>query len=263
MASVTVEQLVSNAFTELGVLSPGQTLRAPEGAWGLSKLNRLLGQWNTKRLYVWVVNWQTFSMIAPLTSFATGVPNYYNIGLTADSPDFVVTGNRPPRIESANLILRSSTPYVNIPLPVINTDDYAALAVPTLTSTLPIKIYYEPRWPMGRIYPWPFPTVLTNGIQLFMWNQLVKVTSLADTLDFPEGYEDALTYSLAESMIPTYPNAAAADAIVELAKRARANIQSLNSPLPNIKTADGFKGTGGRPQPNYNYRSDTFTSGGR
>lgn len=258
MPSITVQELINNAFTELGVKPLGQALRANESVWGMTKLNRLLGQWNTRRLFVWVVAPSTFTMAAPVSAFALGEPHYYTIGLVGAATDFAVTGNRPPRIEDANLILRSSTPYVNIPLPVITTDDYAALSVPTLTSTLPIKLYYQPGWPLGRIYPWPFPTVLSNGLQLFLWNQFVKATGLNDVLDFPEGYEDALTFSLAESMIPTYPNAAAADAIVELAKRARTAIQSLNSPLPHIKTADGFKSTSGRPQSDYNYRSDSF-----
>lgn len=244
--TTTALDICSNAFTELGVKPVDQDLSAQEGAWGLSKLNRLVSRWNTRRLFVYVILQNIYTIGTPLV---TATPQYWSIGPTG--ADW--TAARPVRIDSANLILTSATPYTYIPLPVVNTDEFAALRVPALTATIPTQLYYQPLWPNGRLYPWPTPTTLTNQIQLFVWNQIAEFASLAASFSFPPGYEDAITYSLAESMIPTYPNTASADLIMDLARRARADIQGPNSVMAKLITRDSGMPNSGRQRGDWNY----------
>lgn len=253
---MTAQDIVYAAFTELGVKPPDQPLAAEPAAWGFDKLNRLIDTWATRRLFVYAINHNTYSM--PTVPLVTASPQYWSIGPTGAD----ITATRPVRIEDANVVLTQSSPYTFIPLPVINTDDFANLRVPTLTSTIPTKLYYQPAWPNGRLFPWPFPTTLSNQLQLFTWNQIAQFTSAFDTFTLPPGYWDAIVFSLAESMLPTYPALAAAEMITEYAKRGRYAIQSLNSPLPNIVTRDsGIPSGGGRNnQASWNWRSGDFNS---
>ena len=241
---MTVQELIDQAFTELGVLPVDQTLGSNESSWGLVKLNRLLSQWQTRRLYVAYMDQNSYTIGTPAVS------GLWTIGPTG--ADFTAT--RPTRIESANLVLTDTSPDTQTPLSVINTDDYGALGVQELTSDDPTRLYYKATFPNGTIYLWPIPTDTTNKIQLFTWHQIDEYTALSDTVTVPPGYLDALVLSLAESMLPTYPTTASAEYIMEASRKARSAIQSLNSVLPNLRTADGFKG-GGRPRPTFNYRT--------
>lgn len=247
-----VSDIIAAAFTELGVKPPDQDLGAAEADWGFKKLNRILERWNTRRLFVYVIT-QYSNLLTPSSTDANGNP-CFTVGPTGANFTFP----RPLRITSASITQMSVSPTVEIPLEVINVDDYSALRVPALTSTIPTKLYYAPTWSntapgIGTFYPWPFPTVTTNKLSWWAWNQLAAFTALTDTFTFPPGYEDALTYTLAEEMLPTYPNKAAAEYIIKFAVQARYAIQSLNSQLPKITTRDSGMPNGGRPRPDFNY----------
>ena len=239
--SDTVQTLVGNALTELGLLAAGETLSANDGALGLSKLNRMLDSWNTRKLYVYVIT---------KTSFAFGTSKQsYTIGpLGAD-----FTAARPVRIDRAQLIIVGTTD-VQLPLRLLDVDEYSNLAVPKLASTFPTQLYYQPTFPNGTLWPWPYPTNTANKLDLNMWTQLSKFTSLNDSFAFPPGYEDAITYSLSESMGPSFGKTITED-LKELARKARANIQSLNVTSPLIKSDFNMNV---QQTPYFNYRTGGF-----
>lgn len=252
-----VNEIISAAFTELGVKPPDQDLSPENADWGFKKLNRILDRWNTRRLFVYVIN-QYSNVLSPSSVDVNGIP-CFTVGPVGANFTFP----RPVRIESAQITQTSVTPNVNIPLEVINVDDYSALRVPSLTSSIPTKLYYAPTWitpvspqtatGIGTFYPWPFPTVTTNELNWWAWNQLTAFAALTDTFTFPPGYEDALTWTLAEEMLPTFPNKAAAEYIINFARQARYAIQSLNSTLPKLVTRDSGMPNGGRPRPDFRW----------
>lgn len=245
--AVVVSDVIIAAFTELGVKPPDQDLDAADADWGFKKLNRIIDRWNIRRLFVYVINQYT-NVLNPSSIDASGNP-YFSVGPVGANFTFP----RPVRIESAQIVQTSVTPNVNIPLEVINTDDYSALRVPALTATYPTKLYYSPMFPLGRFYPWPFPTITSNELSWWSWNAMPAYSDLTDTFAVPPGYEDALTYTLAEEMLPTYPNKAAAAYIIQFAKQARAAVQSLNSQLPKLRTRDFGIPNGGRARPDFNF----------
>lgn len=241
MATVQ-EAIIDAAFTELGVKPVDQPLGPNESTWGFSKLNRLLGQWATRRLFVAYMSFTAYTFSASQQSYSIG----------PSGADFTAT--RPVRIERANLVIVADSPDTEMQLEVINTDDYASLNIPALSSTIPTRLYYQATYPNGTLWPRPYPTTTTNKLRLFVWNQITEYAALSDTVTLPPGYLDAIVLSLAESMLAQYPTVAAAQYIIDGARRARAAIQGLNSVLPNIGTADGFK-NGGRQTPYWNYKT--------
>lgn len=261
-----VSDVISAAFTELGVKPPDQDLPEGAGDWGFKKLNRIIDRWNIRRLFIYVINQYT-NDLTPSSTDVNGNP-CFTVGPVGANFTFP----RPLRIESAQIVLTSSSPDVNIPLEVINTDDYSALRVPALTASIPTKLYYSPTWitpvspqsatGIGTFYPWPFPTVTTNKLSWWSWNQMPAYSDLTDTFSVPPGYEDALTYTLAEEMLPTYPNKAAAEYIIQFAKQARAAVQSLNSVMPKLITRDSGMPTTGKVRPDFNYLTGLTTGSG-
>ena len=237
-------EIIEPAFTELGVKPPDQDLGNAEAVWGLNKLNRLLGQWATRRLFVYVENHNSYTFSASQQSYTIG-PSGANF-----------TATRPVRVLRANLRQVADSPDTHIPLEVINTSDYAALRVPALSSTIPTKLYYQPTFPNGTLWPWPYPTVTTNQLELFTWNQIASFAALSDAVSFPPGYLDALIYALAESMLPTYPSEAAASYVIEQARKAIYAIQSLNTQSPRLQsTGDGMPSGNGSQRSGFDYRT--------
>ena len=223
----TGTELIQNAFIEIHVFEPGEPLNPEDSTFGLVKLNRLLDSWATKRLNVFYVGH---------ASFAFGVAQQsYSIGPTG--ADF--TAARPTRIKYANVLLVSTTPNARIPLDVLNIQEYAALDVPAQTSSFPSRLYYQPTNPNGTLWPWPNPTDTANLLELFTWNQLsqIAVADVGDEYNLPPGYEDAITLSLARTLLSAYGKTLTAE-LKRDQQNAMADIQALNTQSPRLSSRD-------------------------
>jgi hypothetical protein len=153
-------------------------------------------------------------------------------------PTFPTFTQRPVKLESANIVLNNLNPFVKVPLHVRDADWWAANSVPTITSSIPTDIYYEPSFPNGRIFLWPMQ-IQNYGLELVVWTNLAGIPSLSYPFYLPQGYEDAITYSLAESFIPSYqvPSSIALN-VRGMAAKARAQLHKLNSKSPTMATRD-------------------------
>lgn len=242
---MTGTAIINAALTDLGVIEPGNTPPAVVSTFCLEKLNRLLSTWATKRLLVFVMNHASYAFTTSQQS--------YTIGPASSTPDF--TAVRPVKIERANVVIVSGSPDTHIPLDVINTQDYAALNVPALSADYPTRLYYQPTATKGTLWPWPYPTNTSNELELFTWNQLAQIATADVGVDYPlpPGYDNALILSLAESILPTYPNPSAM-LIKDAAREARAAIMGINSKPPQLDLGGNYDGAGW-------YRSD-FLAGG-
>ena len=161
--------------------------------------------------------------------------------------DFVA--DRPLRIERANVIL-STTPEVRVPLEIIDDQQWAAVRVTNISTTLPLKLYMDGAFPEATIYLWPYPSAAYD-LELFTPNQLGIHDAATELFSLPPGYEDAIVYSLAERMCALWRLPVTQD-IAEHARRARSAIQSVNTQA-NLQPTDVPEG--GRVRPYFNYRT--------
>ena len=190
---MTTSDVISNALMEIGALGPGETLSAEDSAFALSKLNRLFDNWNTEELYIY----------GTLLFQGTLTPNHnpHTIGLAASSPDFTVTTSRPPKVLLANLVLTDVTPNIFRPMTIVDDAWWMNNPVPDLATQIPYYLWPNYAWPLGQLFLWPVPTKAYD-IRLDLWT-LFSSLALSDTFTLPPGYEDAVTLSLAESLLPT------------------------------------------------------------
>ncbi len=222
--AVTGRVLITEAFRDITVLSPGQPLDDPEASDGLSKLTRLFDNWNAERAGVYASRFTTYTLVPDL--------NPHTIGPAASSPTFTVT-QRPVSIEWANLVIDDGENAVRYQLAIRNSEWWGQLSVPGLATSMPTDLYYSPDWPLGRLYLWPVPTA-AYGLEL---NTRIVLADLGldDEVSLPPGYRDAVTRTLGEMLAPGYPPAVAdADA----AAKARGRIFANNDVLPRLATAD-------------------------
>jgi hypothetical protein len=309
----TALDIVTNSLREMGAYSQGEVPNADDSNFALSKFNRLIDSWNASKLFIYSVNFQSYTMIAnknpqsigkafavtsvSLTSnvaTVVGIPSrpffgqgdrvtflnipadggIFNVSqqlldsvstdgttltfqLTAadfasttttgvvipanqpatSAPDFPIPSNRPVKIVNANIILNFGTGsgLVRQPMRIVDADWWANQRVPQVETTRPTDLYYQPDYPNGLLFFWPVPQV-AYPVELETWTNLTQL-ALNDSFVMPPGYEDAVTYSLAEALCPSFGRPPD-PTLINLAMKARALIQGLNSDAPMITTAD-------------------------
>lgn len=223
-----VSTLCEQAAQELNLIMPGDNLSADDGALLLRKLNQIFGEWNTKR--------QAIYRSFPTTYTLTPSLSPHTIGPTGT---FVVA-QRPVEIDAATLVLSAAA---NVPLTIRDAAWYADLAYPTLTSSVPTDLYYDPTWPNGSLYLYPVPTT-AYGLELWTRATFASVV-LSDTVTYPPGYEGAIIDTLAEDSAESLGRQPG-QKLVERARRRRADLFALNDPTPRLVTVDAGMPGGSR-----------------
>lgn len=235
------QDLFSDVLRTLGSMGAAESAPAAEDAEVCRRgLNRMLGNWNTRKRNAYYIREQSFP-------FAVA-REYYTIGPTGGGANFIVSaGNRPLKIETAKMVNTSTDPYTEYLMGVINQDQFKRIQSPALPGSFPSVLYYQPTFPNGtlRIYL-SYPTSTSFELKLSWWNQFLTVAATDVTVDvpIPDGVESALMWSLCEEVYPLFPKKSDIAFIMERAGKARADMQSLNVAPPVISSNDGM-GRGG------------------
>lgn len=178
-----------------------------------------------------------------VTTLVTGQSIYSTIDDTF--PNFITSTTRPVKIADANIILTGTNPIVKVPLRIRDKDWWIANTVPTVSTTLPTDLYYNPTYPNAQLYLWPLQS-FAYDIELEVWNNLADVSDTTLQFFMPPAYWSAVTWSLAETLVPTYGvSADRAQGIMRAAMKARAIVKDLNATVPRIVTADSGIPKGG------------------
>lgn len=191
----TVEDLLRNALTDAGVIGIDEDLEQPILNRAFTQANWLLAQWARKR-------WLMYR-IADYAVVSTGAQTY-SVGRGMS----ININPRPDRLEYAFLRFINSPPgnnlFVDVPLDIIQShEDYSRITVKNV-GTLPWRIFYDPVWPVGLLYPWPIPQSGLYEIHVGFKVVLPRFASLQDKINFPPEYETALNWCLARRLRVSY-----------------------------------------------------------
>lgn len=170
-------------------------------------------------------------------------------------PNYLTTAQRPEAIHDANIILNNLSPVVKCPLRIRDKDWWMANSIPSVPTSIPTDLFYEPAFPNGEIRLWPLQNV-TFGLELETWTNLAQFTSLTQQFWMPPGYEDAVTYGLAVSLAPSYGRPLD-QTLLMLATNAKGKIQNKNSQSPKLATRDSGIPRGNRGGTLFNWLNGT------
>ncbi len=194
--SLTARDLCTNALQDIGAIAQGETPSAADEQFAFVRLNRLVDSWAIQKLTINGVVRTVFNLVA-----GQGSPtNPYTIG---PSGDFNVA--RPTWIQDAGIIWNATTPASEIPLDLINVDEYAAISIKTTTSTIPTKLYYDSAFTAlgrGQIFLWPVPSVSTPDLALYLPTAITQFADLTTSFLLLPGYQLALELNLAIDLCP-------------------------------------------------------------
>lgn len=190
----TVQQLVTNALIDGGVEGVDEDIEQPVLNRAFTQLNWLLATWARKRYLDYRI--QDYSFVA------TGAQTY-----SVGKGGVINLSPRPDRLEYAFLRFLTTPPGgfpVDIPIDIIQShEDYARITVKTI-GTLSWRIFYDPDWPVGTLFPWPIPQASIYEIHVGFKVIPNRFSSLQQPINFPPEYENAMNFCLARRLRASY-----------------------------------------------------------
>lgn len=239
----TVADLLVNMLRDGGLVGDDEQPEQPMINRALRQMNWQLAQWARHRYLIY----RLVDYAIPSTGAQT-----YAVGLGQS----VNINPRPDRLEAAFLrIVNTTAPGslpVDLPLDVIQSrEDYNRIVIKTL-GTLPWRIFYDPVWPVGVLYPWPIPQATIYELHVTFKETLRRFAGLQEKVNFPPEYEAALNWGGARIMRAAYQLPADPE-VTQLARRALNAIRLANVAVPTLTMPDAVR-TRRRA---YDYHSDT------
>lgn len=192
--AITGQTIVTQAWVDLGVGSPGQTMPANQAANGLAKLNMVIDEFSAARDLIYEIADQLF-LLTSAQSFA--------IGPTAPSP--FNTPVRPNKIENAQILITVGGKFLSFDLEIVSQAGWQTIDDKGATATVPSKLYFDPQVPNAFISVWPIPLcVATTTLDIGVWNPVGQFATLATSANLPPAYNNLLNKKLQLELMPTY-----------------------------------------------------------
>lgn len=233
----TAQDIIVDAYLECGEMDQaGQTPPPTQLTYGLNRLNRIVGQLSTRRLFIWEIGSARYTLSPSQTSYTIGPSG---ADFTAPRPLGPAPGNG---IKNANIILTGTNPEASLPLYIMNDDEWANLSVKEIPTSVPTAIYNDGAFPNSRLYLLGYPTQ-ANDLELFTPTQISTFAALGTTFTMPPGYQEAITTLLAEALCSAMHKGVVPPALADSARRARVAVMSLNSASPNLSNDAGTLGS--------------------
>jgi hypothetical protein len=229
----TVNDIITDAYGEIGVYGPSDTLSATDTAFALRRLNLILDTWAAQPLMS--TSMQSYDI--PVTA---GVTTY-----TIGPSGVPVTGVRPTRIRAARLSYPNSNPLfypLNI-LDILQFEELQANRYYDVGRTMPDTVVFNNTMPNSTVQIWPMPD-LACTVTVWFDSQPAPFASTGDTVSLSQGYYKALMLQLALELAPSFgaPISPVTQAAWQDAVRVVKAMNTVVQGTPYDERAPGFRG---------------------
>mgnify|MGYP006921333050 CR=1 FL=1 len=192
----TRDQLITDALEKAGGLGVNETASANQITRASSTLYSLLKTFNTKGMPLWKLKQHQI----PMSVFING---YTSMGAIADGAGFetltkplkIISAQRYDSIAETTIDLHVDTRYEFFVIPAVNIE------------SVPTQIYARPTKTLLELRLWPRPDTYwsTNGfVYIDVQEAVSTLSSSTDMPDFPDEWEEAIIYNLADRLAPNY-----------------------------------------------------------
>lgn len=187
---MTASDLINSSLRLIGILASGETASASESSDALTTLNNLIDSMSNENLLIFNNARETFPLVAGQQTYTIGTGGNFNT-------------SRPQKVVNALIQPPNNTPVIELPMKILNQDEYANVLIKTLQSTFPLYLYVDGSFPLDNINVWPVPSVTCN-IVLYSWKPLANIANLTTALSLPPGYARMLQFNLAIDLAAEY-----------------------------------------------------------
>ncbi len=217
----TVNDLIKATFRKLNVVGVNGDPSANQLSEGLDNINRMLSMWNTDGLIKYYIQRETFNFVAGQQSYTIGSGGDFNTV-------------RPVEI----LEITTDSSGITYRIDLVNYADWMRITNKSESEETPSWAYYEPSYPLGRVYFWGKPTS-TNSVVIAS-EKPFSAFSNGDTVSLPPGYEKAVIDNLALELFPMYPSESLYPILQNQAQNSIALLKRVNSKNKILTLELGF-----------------------
>jgi len=197
--------IIQDALTEIGVYSTGEAMSAADAHLGLLRFQNLIDAWAADRLTLYITPRVAFTIPSGTSEMTIG----------EDLPVDIETV-RPTFLQGLNWIVPGSSPEVEVPMGQMDYDQYMALSIKELPSSLPTQFFFSNGFPNATLFFWPQVTQDVDCALYYPHGVGSPATLFSDVIG-PAGYQEAFMYQLAirlcnpfgRTMPPSLPQMAA------------------------------------------------------
>jgi len=179
--------IINSALRKLAVLAGGSAPAAYEVTNAAEALNAMIKGFQADGMPVWAMKKYTFSVISGQAAYIIG----NGMALATPAPLKVVQA------------YRNQTNSVNVPMNIYTNYNYNILPL-TISSGVPINLYYQPLADRGTINLWPIPNDSTTTITIVYQRPFEDMVVSTDDIDFPSYWTEAMIYGLAWRLSSEY-----------------------------------------------------------
>lgn len=124
--------------------------------------------------------------------------------------------------------------YLDYPVAVLSLEEYEGIGIKQLNGPWAKAIYYQPSELLGTVYVYPNPA--QGQLHLFTQTIFRNFQTLNDSIEFPQGYNMALRWCLAERMMPMYgkANPQQIAMITTYAAQSKSTVKRINMQPPKV-----------------------------
>jgi hypothetical protein len=124
--------------------------------------------------------------------------------------------------------------YLDYPVAILGAEEYQSIGIKQLNGPWAKAIYYQPSEVLGTLFVYPNPG--QGELHLFTQTIFRQFNGYADSIQLPQGYNNALRWCLAERLMPMYgkTNATTIAMINAFAAQAKATIKRTNMRPPQV-----------------------------
>lgn len=219
-----VSDIIDQAFIDLGVIQPGETITAAMLANAFLVLKQMYSGWSADRLMAYLIYHQAFTLVAGTSKYTVGTTG----SLVATARPVAITGWQ-------SAIGNISTGGV-----VMNFDEFRA-KYQNLTgkrSQLAEAVAADFLFPNINIEVYPTPDTSPGTLTLDYYSPLVEFAATSTSLTLPDGYEAALHTNLALALAPQYARVGGVTPeLLKAAQDAKAFIVQKNAAILGLSQA--------------------------
>jgi len=194
--SFSATTVIQDAFLDLGIFAPGESIPPEHSQFALRALNRVISGLQLQPLSQPFTAREVFSLVAGQSTYTIGPGGDFNTV-------------RPVSLEAAGLLMPTQGPTigsVEIPRAVLEQADYENIRLKDLQNPMFTAVFYDATYAsgLGSIYVWPTPSTTLYQLVLYTGSSIIGFANLTTVYDFPPGYLEMLQYQLEKRLATPY-----------------------------------------------------------
>lgn len=239
----TYQTWITEALEELGLIAAGETPSAADSDYCFRRYNRLVNTCAAERMAHPTPLTRTTWTITQAASFTVG-------------PAATINRARPVFVDGISYFDPTQSIPVEVPLRLLTDDEYAAWAMKTQTTPIPVAAYYSPVYDasgFSALYLLPIPTQSLTGV-MYAPTAVPEAAALTSTAALPPGYQEFFVTNLALLIAPGFKVQPTRE-LIERARETKAIVKRSNARLMEMEIDPGAT-QGGRSA--YDILTDSY-----